>query len=350
MQALVTGASGFVGAALCRALVAAGHQVRALTRSVAAGRARVGAGSELEWIEGSVADPRQVAEAAQGCEVLLHAAGLPPVAAPARVLRWLHVAGSENVLRAAKRAKIERLVHISCADVSLTHEDRMHWDEQRVLPHDPVGLFAQTKLMAEELLLAAADDDLQVIALRPARLWGPDDVDGIARFAGALERGSLRLFDGGRNIIATTHIDNLMRAALAASAPNTAPARAYYITDGEFLEAREWFGRYAGALGLPAPRAGSFAVASLQAKLAGALGDQGAALTALLRDGRSALFDVSKAVHDLGYEPHIELEARLAELASWVQAQGGLAAVRTRARPLPVASDVDGQVALAGGD
>jgi nucleoside-diphosphate-sugar epimerase len=242
-------------------------------------------------------------------------------------------------------------VHVSCADVSLAREDRMHWDEKRMLPHEPVGLFAQTKLMAEELMLAASDDDLQVVALRPARLWGPDDVDGCAAFARDAASGALRLFDGGRNILATTHIDNLTTAALLASAANDAPARAYYITDGEFLEAREWFGRFATALGVAAPRSGSFALAWWKTRVSAALGrDAGAAQTDLLRNARSALFDVSRAVQDLGYEPRIALDAKLQELTTWVQAQGGITALQARARPFPRASDVDQQVALAGGD
>jgi nucleoside-diphosphate-sugar epimerase len=127
MQALVTGASGFVGSALCRALVREGHQVRGLTRFPELAEGRVG--ESVTLVRGSVGHPRQVAEAARGCELVFHAAGIASLHAPARVLRWVHVAGTENVLRAARHAKVKRVVHISCADVSLSAEDRMHWDE-----------------------------------------------------------------------------------------------------------------------------------------------------------------------------------------------------------------------------
>ena len=149
--------------------------------------------------------------------------------------------------------------------------------------------------MAEELLLTQSDDDLEVVALRPARVWGPDDVDGIARLAQAARGGTFQLYDGGRNIVATTHIDNLVQAALAAADADAAAARAYYITDGEFLEARELFGKLFAALALPPPASGSFALAWLRAELRQRFGaDGGAAKLELLRAGQSALFDLAR--------------------------------------------------------
>jgi nucleoside-diphosphate-sugar epimerase len=350
MRALVTGASGFVASALCRELARKGHKVKGLTRDRARAERRVGPNVTL--VRGSVGHPQEIARAAEDCDVLFHAAGLPPTAAPARVLRWLHVAGAENVLRAARHVGVERVVHLSCADVSLTHEDRMHWDEKRVLTRAPVGLFAQTKLMAEELMLAASDDELEVVALRPARLWGPDDVDGVARLARAARSGAFRLVEGGRNIVATTHIDNLVKACISAAEAEAAPARAYYITDGEFLEAREFFVKLAGALGLAPPELNaSFVVAWTAANWrAHVERDGGAAQMELLRLSKSALFDLSGAVHDLGYEPAIDLEARLLELRAWLDAEGGIDAVAARARPAPRQEDVEEQVKAAGGD
>jgi 2-alkyl-3-oxoalkanoate reductase len=352
MRAVVTGAGGFAGSALCRALSAQGYDVVALTRRPDATRARIGEGTQrLSIVDGSVADPNQVARAARDAGVIFHAAGLPPGPAPERVLRWLHVAGTENVLRAARYARVPRLVHVSCADVSLTGEDRMHWDEKRALPRAPHGLFAQTKLMAEELALAASDEALKVTAVRPALLWGAGDVDGMARLAQALRDGSFRLYDTGRNVLATTHIDQLVSAALSAAEREDAEARAYYITDGEFFEARELYGKLAGALGLPPPQnSTSLALAVARGKVAEWLGDGGAALADVLRRGRSALFDVSQAVKDLGLETPPAFDARLDALRDWVRDQGGVDGLLKQARPPVSEADVETQVRSAGGD
>ena len=350
MRALVTGASGFVASALCRALVRAGHGAVALTRDPARASARIGPGAKI--VAGSIAHPAEVARAAKGVDVVYHAAGIADPSAPERVLRWVHLAGTENVLRAARFAGVRRVVHVSCADVSLTDEDRMHWDEKRVLATEPVGPHARTKLLAEELALAQSDDALEVTALRPALVWGPDDIDGVTRLVRSVRAGTFTLYGGGRNIVATTHVDNLTRAALSAASAPAAVARSYYLTDGEFLEARELYGRLFAALGLPPPRlSGSLSLALARASVADALRDgRGAARAEVLRRARSALFDVSRATLELGYEAKIDLDLRMRELATWVSAEGGLAPILASAREPPRDADVDAQVQAAGGD
>jgi nucleoside-diphosphate-sugar epimerase len=353
MRALVTGASGFVGSALCRALLREGHTLTALTRDPQRLRARVP--GEYAVAEGSVGDPAQVARAAVdhgGCDVIFHTAGIADVDAPSLVLRWVHVAGSENVVSAARFAKVKRIVHLSCADVSLSGEDRMHWDEKRVLASLPTGPHARTKLMAEELMLAHSDETLEVTALRPALLWGPDDVEGISRLVRAVRSNGFTLFGGGRNIVATTHIDNLTRAALLAAVAPDVAGRPYYVTDGEFLEAREFYTRLFSALGLaPLRLVGSLPYALFRAAVHDWLRrTEGASRAEVLKAGRSALFDVSRAVFDLGYEAKLDLDAKMTELAEWVRAQGGLDRILLRVRPRPAEADVAEQVRAAGGD
>jgi len=351
MRVLVTGGSGFLGSAACRALARAGHAVIALTRQPELARIRIG-NPEVEIVRGSIGDPVEVARAAEGAAWLIHAAGIAARDAPSRVLRWVHIAGTENVLRAARRAGVRRVIHVSCADVSLSDEDRMHWDEARALPRAPVGQHARTKLIAEELALAASDDVIEVTALRPALLWGTDDVDGLAAFIQAMRSGAFTLYGGGRNIVATTHIDNFVRAVLLAAQAEAAPGRTYYVTDGEFLEAREFYARLAAALALPAPKTGgSLPLALLGARMRDlARATDGAARAAVVRVGRSALFDVSRATLDLGYEAKVALEPCFAELRAWIEAAGGADRLLARARPRPVEADVDTQVRAAGGD
>lgn len=349
MKALVTGASGFVGSALCRTLLAAGHEVTALSRNPELARGRVG--RDVLVKQGSVAFPQEVADAARGCEVVFHAAGLPPGKAPERVLRWLHIAGTENVLRAARHAGVRRVVYMSTAEVSLHIGDRMHWDEARVLPRLPASTYARSKLMAEELALAESDDTLQITALRPALLWGEGAIGLLTSLVREGKRAGLQLYGGGHNIVATTHIDNLMRAALLAADAEAAPSRAYYITDAEFLEAREFFGKLSQALELPAPREGGIlSLSLLKANLSRLAGDGGALKAHLINRARSALFDLSQATRDLTYTAQVDLDQAMQSLSAWLTQQGGPEALLKQARPEVKASDVDAQVQAAGGD
>jgi 2-alkyl-3-oxoalkanoate reductase len=347
MRVLITGASGFVGQAAARALLSEGHEVRGLTRDPTRTQT-VG----VQRVLGSIGDPNSIASAATACDAIVHAAGITSLGAPERVLRWVHIAGTENVLRAARHVGVGRVLHMSCADVSLSRDDRMHWDETRVLAHPPIGAFASSKLMAEEIALSASDDRLEVCALRPALLWGPGDAQGLSQLQHELQRGGVMLYDQGRNVLGTTHIDNLTQAVLKALRAQDAPGRAYYITDGEFLEAREFYTRVLSALGLPVQFAQrSLSMALLRARLSGKLGLTPRTSEAqILRRAKSALFDLSSAAKDLGYTPTLDLDAQLQGLADWVRAEGGIEAIIARVRPEPTHADVDAQVALAGGD
>ena len=261
-----------------------------------------------------IASPAEIARAARGCDVVFHAAGIAALHAPLRVLRWVHVAGTENVLKAARHAGVRRVVYGSCADVSLVDEDRMHWDEQRSLPELPVGPHARSQLMAEELALAASDDQLEVTALRPAMLWGPDDVDGMLGFARAVEGGSFALYSGGRNLIATTHIDNLARAALADRDGAGRAGPRLLWTDASY-EAREFYGRLASASYCLLPAAIGRSARAAAGTRRDACRGGGRGPGPRWCAGRSALFDVSQ--HARSPIKERRPDARFADWAAW---------------------------------
>ena len=122
MKALIIGANGFVGGALCRRLVELGRDVHGLSRN---GSVPDGVTSH----QGTLGDPNTIAAAATDCDVVFHCAGENSEHAAREALSWINVAGTENVVAATKHAKVRRLVLLSCADVTLLNTDRLNWKE-----------------------------------------------------------------------------------------------------------------------------------------------------------------------------------------------------------------------------
>jgi len=346
VKVLVTGAGGFVGSAVVRRLVAAGDDVHALVRSDDAARRVEAAGARA--FRGSIGDPNEVAAAARGCRLGVHAAAIPSHRASPRALSWTNVAGTENVLRAARHVGLARLVHVSCADITLGREDRHGWNEDR-LPESPLrDPHARSKRLAEDLALSAAG--LEVCAVRPPLLWGAGDTTTLpALCAEALAHGGLSLHGDGRNVVATAHIDNLVDAIVAALDASDVAGRAWHITDAEFLDAGEFYGMLSRATGLPPPRTGSLPLplAFLAATLRARIGAAGAWPTDIARRALACQLDVSRATHDLDWSARVTVEAGMASLAAWVTAEGGAAALASRVRTPADDASVAAQIRTA---
>lgn len=314
MRALVIGPRGAAGGAIRRALREAGDDVVGLVREP---ERPFSDGTKLA--EGSIGDPNAIARAAEGADVIFVAVGLP-LGRPDDEYRWLHIAGTENVLAAARHAGVPRVVLVSCADVVLSNEPRIHWDEKRDLSHPPIGARAQALKLSEEIALAASDGMLAVTALRPGWLWGPGDGARLPALVAEARAGGIDLCGAGRNLIATTYVGHLAAAArLAARAPQ-APGQTYYVGDPEFLEIREFLGILSRALSLPGPRA------SLPYHLRYAWARMGRGhlpLEEVVRRGQPTYFDTQKIATELGFSPEIPIDTGMAALARWFLSERG---------------------------
>jgi 2-alkyl-3-oxoalkanoate reductase len=338
---LVTGATGFVGAALTERLLRAGHTVRVL------GREGARPSSQAELRVASLGDPNALAHAAEGVDVLYHCAAENSPRAAARAFAWINVAGTENVLNAARHAGVRRVVHLSCTDATLINRDRMSWRENQQLGEAPLDALSRSKLLAEELALHANDSGLQVCVLRPAWVWGPGDRRSLPALCREAERGRVQLCGSGVNLVPTVFLDNLLDALLLAASAERAPGHAYHVLDGEVLDAKEFLGQLCKSLGLAPPVRSLYAVAYARAWLNERLGRPGLARADVVRRGRSALFDGTAAVNDLGYEPKTSVEQGMQKLAEWARTVGGPAAIARTERPAASASDVSALVRLA---
>lgn len=311
MRCLVTGATGFVGGTLCEGLRASGHEVVAYVRE----SSEDGSLRGFETARGDLADPNLLKAAANGCDAMIHAAGIADPAASEKALGWTHVAGTENALNAAKAAGCRLFVHLSCADVTLHDGPRSFWNEDRV-PTKPVGMHAQTKLEAEELVRVSGRADFATIALRPALVWGPGDLTHMPGWAEEAAHGGIRLVAGGKKIMATTYTANLAHAVERALAANVSTGNVYYVVDTELGLVRDFFGELSEALGWPKPRRGG---PYWWERLSSRLGLSVLHPTQVLRRGHTSAFEMNRAKKDLGYEPVVARDQGMRELAAWFE-------------------------------
>ncbi len=201
----LTGATGFVGKATLERLLEAGWQVRALTRSDQPKRTGV------TWINGALDRPESLAMLCDGAHAVLHVAGV--VNAPDKAgFEAGNVAGTANMLAAAKEAGIGRFVHVS----SLSAREPQ------------LSNYGASKAKAEKLVATSLTD---WTIIRPPGVYGPGDKDVFEMFRMA-NRGFCLLPPAGLG--SWIHVDDLARLLVALLPPHEdATARIFEADDGE---------------------------------------------------------------------------------------------------------------------
>jgi dihydroflavonol-4-reductase len=177
---LVTGGTGFLGRVLVERLVGDGNEVRALARSDASA-GKLGA-SGAEPVRGDVLDLDALAAAMGGCDLVYHVAGANAfcVRDPSPMFE-INVRGSENVVRAAARTGVRRVVYTSSAATLGEASGTIGSEES---PHRGwfYSDYERSKFEAERAVLAAArESGLDVVSVNPASVQGPGRAGGSAK-------------------------------------------------------------------------------------------------------------------------------------------------------------------------
>jgi nucleoside-diphosphate-sugar epimerase len=327
VRALVTGGGGFLGGAIVRRLVERGWSVRALQRGHYPELDALG----VEQILGDIIDAEVVERAVAGCDIVFHAAAKVDPWGAYEPFRRTNVVGTENVLAAMRRHGVPKLVFTSTPSVVNGGGDLAGVDESAPYPEHFDAAYPQTKAMAEMAVLAANDDALSTVALRPRLIWGPDDTNLVPQLVERARSGRLRFVGGGANLVDTTYIDNAADAHLLAAdrlAPGSVCAgRPYFISNGDPWPLKEIVNGILSAAGLPAEER---AVPLGLAVAAGAIFEtverfvpfpNGPPMTRFIARNFACAhwFDISAARRDLGYEPKISINAGLEKLRQWFE-------------------------------
>jgi 2-alkyl-3-oxoalkanoate reductase len=262
VNALVTGAHGFIGSHLVEGLLAAGHRVRALVSpwgDLVHLRRVI---DDVEVVRCDVTVPDGLEAACAGIETVFHAAARVAEWGPWAPFHRTNVLGTEHVLHAAERVGVRRLVLVSSVAV---HRYRGYRDaDPRPAPLDgDLIAYARSKALAE--LVVGRARGVEPVIVRPG-VWpfGPRDPT-LPRLLRALRSGVFPLVGGGRSVLNTVYVDNLVDGLILAGTVPAAAERVYLIADDGMPSWREVLvelARLAGVAPLWLPLPGALAAAA----------------------------------------------------------------------------------------
>jgi nucleoside-diphosphate-sugar epimerase len=246
MKILVTGGTGFLGSRLILKLVADGHQVFALTRSVSSHK-------DLQALGASPIDANLESReplSLPGIDAVVHAAAVFRFAGPRDPYFRTNVDGTALLLKAASKAGATIFVYISAAGIIMDNEGTLVHNAVEKAPSFPnhFSAYLASKAQAEAIVLAANTPGFRTIALRPPALWGRGDPFSRA-LPHAIKSGQFAFIDRGDYAFATIHVDNVVEA-IGCALKRGEGGHAYFINDQEHQTFREFIASLANLQGL----------------------------------------------------------------------------------------------------
>jgi dihydroflavonol-4-reductase len=326
MKAFVTGATGFVGSHVARALAAQGADLRLLIRP--ASNLRNVEGLNAERITGDLREPASLEKAMSGCEVAFH------VAADYRL--WIrdpaamyqaNVEGTRALLAAARKNRLRRVVYTSSvATMGFRADGSVANEESPVSVADMIGHYKRSKFMAEEVAMKAGGEGMDVIVVNPTTPVGEHDIKPTPTgriVVDFLKKKFPAYVDTGLNLV---DVQECARGHVAALEKGRSGER--YILGGENLTLKQILDKLAVISGLPSPKIKLpyiFALATgvgdetITGRL---LGREPRVTVDAVRMGRKKMFVTSaKAERELGWKV-VAVDQALQRAVVWFQSNG----------------------------
>lgn len=336
--ALVTGGSGFVGGHLITRLLKTGWHVRAIGRSATSRTAVAALGAEPH--EADLADADALERAMKGVDTVFHVAAHFKLWGPLRIFREMNVDGTRNVVTAAERAGVRRIVYVSAAAVVMGPPQPQHGvTEDLPLHRMAFAPYSASKADAEEILRAANGrrNGFSTVAIRPPFIWGPD-MPALDHMVKTVKARQFRWVAGGGQALSTCHVENLCHALILA-ADHGRDGAAYFVSDGVDTTLRTFLTRLLASRGVePEDKAVPFGIAWTMAGITGAAwlllrlkGEPSITRQMLRLIGKDFTVDIERAGKELGYAPVLSPEDGLRMMAlPAAHARGSISVARSR--------------------
>jgi len=247
MNALVTGATGFIGSHLCEELARRGHKVTCLIREK----------SNLKWIEnidlkiisGDCEKIESLYDAVDGVDYVFHLAGLTKACSEDKFF-CANTRGTENLIKAVaeKNPKLKRFIYISSLAAVGPSKNGSPLKEET--DPRPVSSYGKSKLEGEKAVLKYKQS-IPVTVLRPSAVYGPRDRD-LFIFFKILKKGIFP--DWGKCYYSLLYVDDLIQGIILAAENKKAEGEIYFLSDSKFYTNEEIMNAISSALGIKAVR------------------------------------------------------------------------------------------------
>ena len=322
-KALVTGANGFTGEALCRRLVDEGWKVKGLVLpdTEFASLEKIG----VEIVEGDLRNKATLVPAFDGISHVFHIAAVYREQDVPRKTFWdVNVHGSQNILEAARDARVKRFVHCSTVGVQGEIENPPAAEDA---PYHPGDYYQESKVEGEQLALRFFREGLPGVIFRPVGIYGPGDTRFLKLFR-YIQKKKFRMFGSGEVLYHLTYIDDLVEGILLVGSKPGIEGECITLAGPRYTTLNELVETIAGVLDVKLAR-GHYPVWPLW--LVGALCEficlpfrihppiYRRRVDFFLKD---RAFDITKARKILGYEPKVDLHEGLGRTAAWYRETG----------------------------
>jgi nucleoside-diphosphate-sugar epimerase len=326
MRVLVTGATGFTGGHLARALAARGYEVVALVRDP--GRASALAESGVSLATGDVRDRVAVEKAAAGADVIYHIAAIYRQAGLRdEAYRDVNAGAVRTVIESAAAAGVRRVVLCSTVGV---HGDVEHPPANEDAPLRPGDIYQRTKLEGEQVGRdAAGRTGVELVIARPTGIYGPGDRRLLKVFRGVARRRFVILGDG-RIFYHLTYIDDLVEGFRRCGEVPAAAGGTYILAGPEVTTLNELVQLVADGAGVPPPRVHlpvwPFWLAGAACEvLCAPLGIEPPIYRRRVDFfTKSRAFDIARARSEIGYAPTVSLREGISRTLRWYREAGWL--------------------------
>jgi len=320
----VTGATGLLGGALTRRLLAEGYPVRALVRSPAAARLQHPA---LTIIPGSVSDAASLRLLVEGAETVFHIAAMYRSDGPWEAFADVNWHGTERIIDAALGAGVRRLVH--CSTIGI-HGSAAVTPADENAPADPRDNYQLSKFFAERACRDALGGGMEIVIARPCGIYGPGDLRMLKLFRMLQKRLFVQIGAGDANFH-PVFIDDLVEGFMLAMTAAEVDGETFILGGPEYLPLRDYIAAAAAALPSPLPwlrlpYPPVEVAARWCERLCAPLGIQPPLHRRRLTFFKhNRAFSIAKARERLGYVPRVGLTEGFARTVHWYRQEGLLA-------------------------